>query len=49
MKTLRWIPYGLVAGFLIGFGLPLGADLLPIVAVSLSAAGYLLIADRRAV
>ena len=47
MKTLRWIPYGLVAGFLIGFGLPVGADLLALLAVSMPAAAYLLIAEGR--
>jgi hypothetical protein len=47
MNVLRWIPCALPAGFLVGFGLPLSADLLPLVAVSVPGAAYLLIAGGR--
>jgi hypothetical protein len=45
MKSLSWIPVGLVVGFLVGFGVPIGLDLMPVIAVSLLAAGYYLIAE----
>jgi hypothetical protein len=48
MKSLSWIPFALVVGFLVGFGVPLGFDLLPLLAVPLLAAGYLLIASSDA-
>jgi hypothetical protein len=43
MRALAWIPYGLVIGFLMGFGVELGPDLLPLLALTFVAAGYALI------
>ena len=47
MKSLAWIPFGLLVGFLVGFGVPVSIDLLPLLAVVLLAAGYYLIAQGR--
>lgn len=45
MRSFAWIPFGLVAGFLVGFGVPIGFDLLPLLAVTFLVAGYFLIAN----
>jgi hypothetical protein len=48
MRSLAWIPFGLVVGFLAGFGVPVSVDLLPLLAVVLLAAGYYLITTGHA-
>ena len=47
MKSLAWIPFGLLAGFLAGYGVRISLDLLPLLAVSLLVAGYYLIANSN--
>jgi hypothetical protein len=42
VKHVAWIPVGLVSGFLAGFGVDIGIDLLPLLAVSLLIAGFYL-------
>ncbi|HEY7270851.1 MAG TPA: hypothetical protein VH951_13585 [Dehalococcoidia bacterium] len=48
MRALAWIPFGLLVGFLAGYGVPVSIDLLPLLAVTLLAAGYFLISTSRA-
>jgi hypothetical protein len=45
MRALSWIPFGLVVGFLAGFGIPISIDLLPLLAVVLLLTGYFLITN----
>jgi hypothetical protein len=47
MKSLAWIPFGLLVGFLAGYGVRISVDLLPLLAVSLLVAGYYLITAGR--
>jgi hypothetical protein len=47
MKVLAWIPIAMIIGFLIGFGIPIGLDLLPLLAVASIAAGYLLLTNSH--
>lgn len=47
MKSLAWIPFGLLAGFLAGYGVRISIDLLPLLAVTLLVVGYYLIANAH--
>jgi hypothetical protein len=47
MKSLAWILFGLVIGFFLGFGVPLGIDLLPLLTVTFLGAGYFLISTSH--
>ncbi len=44
MRALTWIPFATLIGFLAGFGVPVGIDLVPLLVVTLLGAGYFLIA-----
>jgi hypothetical protein len=45
MKAFAWIPFGLIAGFLVGFGVPLTADVLPLFAVASLVLGFYLLTN----
>lgn len=47
MRNLTWIPFGLLVGFLYGYGVPVGLDLVPLLAVAFLAVGYYLVANSE--